>query len=85
VPWFILFFCLAASLNSLWPGWKIGFGALSKLGGIGLTVTLFLMGTGLNKASLAQVGFRPLLQGITLWALVGTTTLGLILLNWIHG
>lgn len=85
VPWFILFFCLAAFVNSIFPGWKFGSDALSKLAQIGLTVTLFLIGSGLNRASLARVGVRPLLQGLTLWAVVGATTLGLILLNWIHG
>ena len=85
VPWFIFFFCLAAFLNSLFPAWKGGFSLVSRLGTIGLTLTLFLIGTGLNRASLARVGVRPLLQGLTLWILVGTTTLGLILLNWIHG
>lgn len=85
LPWFILFFCLAALLNSLFPGGEIAFDMLSKLGKIGLTVTLFLIGTGLNRQSLARVGVRPLLQGLTLWILVGTSTLGLILLKWIHG
>ena len=85
LPWFILFFCLAAFLNSIFPGGKIAFGMLSKLGEIGLTVTLFLIGTGLNRDSLQRVGVRPLLQGLTLWILVGTSTLGLILLKWIHG
>jgi uncharacterized integral membrane protein (TIGR00698 family) len=85
LPWFILFFCLAAFLNSLFPAGKIAFGMLSRLGEIGLTVTLFLIGTGLNRDSLARVGVRPLLQGLTLWILVGTSTLGLILLKWIHG
>ena len=85
LPWFILFFCLAAFLNSLFPTGKIAFGMLSRLGEIGLTVTLFLIGTGLNRDSLARVGVRPLLQGLTLWILVGTSTLGLILLKWIHG
>jgi uncharacterized integral membrane protein (TIGR00698 family) len=85
LPWFILFFCLAAFLNSLFPAGKIAFGMLSRLGEIGLTITLFLIGTGLNRDSLARVGVRPLLQGLTLWILVGTSTLGLILLKWIHG
>jgi len=85
LPWFILFFCLAAFLNSLFPAGKIAFGTLSRLGEIGLTITLFLIGTGLNRDSLARVGVRPLLQGLTLWILVGTSTLGLILLKWIHG
>ena len=82
-PWFILLFCLAALLNTLLPA-KQAFGALSHLGKSGLTVTLFLIGTGLNRKTLQRVGLRPLLQGLTLWIIVGTSTLALILLNWIH-
>jgi hypothetical protein len=47
-------------------------------------VTLYLIGTGLSRATLRQVGVRPLLQGIVLWALVGPTALVLIRLGWIH-
>jgi uncharacterized integral membrane protein (TIGR00698 family) len=83
-PWFILLFCLAALLNTLLPAYNGAFGALNHLGKIGLTVTLFLIGTGLNKQTLAKVGVRPLLQGLILWLIVGSTTLALILGNWIH-
>ncbi len=83
-PWFILLFCLAALLNTLLPAFSGTFGALNHLGRIGLTVTLFLIGTGLNKKTLAKVGVRPLLQGLILWVIVGSTTLALILGNWIH-
>jgi len=55
------------------------FGGLNHLGKIGLTVTLFLIGTGLNKQTLSRVGFRPLLQGLALWVVVGASTLALIL------
>lgn len=83
-PWFILIFCLAALLNSVLPAWNHAFSALNQLGKSGLTVTLFLIGTGLNRKTLQRVGFRPLLQGLTLWIIIGTSTLALILLNWIH-
>jgi uncharacterized integral membrane protein (TIGR00698 family) len=83
-PWFIVFFCFAALLNTLLPPFSGTFGALNHLGRIGLTVTLFLIGTGLNKKTLAKVGVRPLLQGLILWVIVGSTTLALILGNWIH-
>jgi uncharacterized integral membrane protein (TIGR00698 family) len=83
-PWFILLFCLAALLNTLLPAFNPAFGTLNRLGKIGLTVTLFLIGTGLNKKTLQHVGFRPLLQGLSLWIIVGTGALALILLNWIH-
>jgi uncharacterized integral membrane protein (TIGR00698 family) len=83
-PWFILLFCLAALLNTLLPSYSGAFGALNHLGRIGLTVTLFLIGTGLNKQTLAKVGLRPLVQGMILWVIVGSTTLALIMGNWIH-
>jgi uncharacterized integral membrane protein (TIGR00698 family) len=82
-PWFILLFCLAALLNTLLPAFTPTFGVLNHLGKIGLTVTLFLIGTGLNKQTLKRVGARPLLQGLALWIIVGTGTLALILFNWI--
>jgi len=83
-PWFILLFCIAALLNTLLPTFNPAFATFSRLGKIGLTVTLFLIGTGLNKQTLKKVGVRPLLQGLTLWIIVGSATLALILVNWIH-
>jgi len=83
-PWFILFFVLAALLNTLLPSLRTTFGVLSHLGKNGLTVTLFLIGTGLNKQTLQSVGLRPLLQGVVLWTIVAAGSLGLILAKWIH-
>jgi uncharacterized integral membrane protein (TIGR00698 family) len=83
-PWFILLFCLAALLNTLLPGLSSTFGVLNHLGRLGLTVTLFLIGTGLNRETLKQVGVRPLLQGLALWIIVGGSTLVLIAFNWIR-
>ena len=82
-PWFILLFCLAALLNTLLPA-NPAFAALNQLGKNGLTVTLFLIGSGLNKQTLQHVGFRPLLQGLILWIIVGAGSLALILSNWIY-
>src|SRR5580704_5604618 len=83
-PWFILLFCLAALLNTLLPGLGSTFGVLNHLGRLGLTVTLFLIGTGLNRETLTQVGVRPLLQGLALWIVVGAGMLALIMSNWIR-
>jgi uncharacterized integral membrane protein (TIGR00698 family) len=83
-PWFILFFCFATVLNTLLPVFGSAFMALNHLGKIGLTATLFLIGTGLNKQTLQSVGFRPLLQGLALWMIVGIGSLTLICLGWIH-
>jgi uncharacterized integral membrane protein (TIGR00698 family) len=83
-PWFILLFCLAALLNTLLPQFNPAFGALNHMGKLGLTVTLFLIGASLNRETVKKVGVRALLQGLTLWVIVGTSTLALILLDWIR-
>jgi uncharacterized membrane protein YadS len=69
-PWFILLFCLAAVAGTYvrLPGSL--FPELSSLGKAGLTVTLYLIGTGISKSTLKQVGRRSLIQGILLWAIV---------------
>lgn len=77
-PWFILFFCLAAVAATYLPWLGSVYPKLSALGKTGLTVTLYLIGTGISRSTLKQVGVRPLLQGITLWAIVATLSLFLI-------
>ena len=82
-PWFILFFCLAAVANSYLPLFQPVYPELKHLGVIGLTVTLFLIGTGLSMKTLREVGVRPLLQGVLLWIVVAAGSLALIRSGWI--
>jgi uncharacterized integral membrane protein (TIGR00698 family) len=74
-PWFILFFCLAAVANTYFPLSAPAYPFLSRLGKLGLTATLFLIGTGLSKDTLKRVGTRPLVQGVLLWAIVAIASL----------
>jgi uncharacterized integral membrane protein (TIGR00698 family) len=78
LPWFILFFCLAAVVNTYIPA----FGNFDRwafsAGRLGLTATLFLIGTGISLATVKSVGWRPLLQGVLLWIMVATVTLYLV-------
>ena len=74
-PWFILFFCLAAVLNTYVPAISPFSHSIFTLGRLGLTATLFLIGTGISRATLKEVGWRPLLQGVLLWAAVGLASL----------
>lgn len=83
LPWFILFFCLAAVAYTYLPGGQILYAIFSKLGRIGLTVVLFLIGTGLSKETLRRVGARPFLQGILLWVVVAVLSLIAIRGGWI--
>jgi uncharacterized membrane protein YadS len=57
---------------------------LKHLGVIGLTATLYLIGTGLSVETLKRVGVRPLLQGVLLWIVVAIGSLTLIRAGIIH-
>jgi uncharacterized integral membrane protein (TIGR00698 family) len=76
IPWFIGLFVLAAVVRSLLP--QSALGALDGIAAAArevLAVTLFLIGLGLTRSTLHQVGVRPLLQGVLLWLLVGGSSL----------
>jgi uncharacterized integral membrane protein (TIGR00698 family) len=75
LPWFILFFCLAAVINTYVPSTAHLNKALFTLGRFGLTATLFLIGTSISWAALKEVGWRPLAQGLLLWMAVALTSL----------
>jgi len=78
-PYFILLFCLATVVNTYLPSFATFSLTLSNLGKLGLTATLFLIGTSLSRTALRQVGVRPLLQGVVLWIIVAVSSLWLIL------
>jgi uncharacterized integral membrane protein (TIGR00698 family) len=83
-PWFILFFCLAAVANTYVHLLQPAYPVLKHLGVIGLTATLYLIGTGLSMNTIRQVGPRPLLQGVLLWIAVASGSLFFIRAGWIH-
>jgi uncharacterized integral membrane protein (TIGR00698 family) len=82
-PWFIGLFCLAAVCNTYLPAGAHAYSLAVKVAKIGLTATLFLIGSGISVATLKQVGHQPLLQGIILWLLVSIGSLWLIHIGWI--
>ena len=82
-PWFIVFFCAAALLNTYATAAAPLYGWLVALAKVGLRVTLFLIGTSLSLATLRKVGARPLVLGVVLWVIVATFSLWLIQQGWI--
>lgn len=84
VPWFIVFFCLAAAMKTVFPGAAALYTHAVSLGHIGLALTLFLIGTGINFKAVKQAGTRVLLQGVVLWAAIATASLACIRAGWIH-
>jgi uncharacterized integral membrane protein (TIGR00698 family) len=86
-PWFILYFCVAAVAASYVPHYAPQstelFSGLYRLGRAALTVVLFLIGTGITRHTLKEVGMRPLVQGVALWIVVASLSLWAIHAGWI--
>jgi uncharacterized integral membrane protein (TIGR00698 family) len=75
IPYFIGLFILAMIANTYLPQMKSVGPHFVSVAKIGLTVTLFLIGAGLNRTVLKSVGLKPLAQGILLWGFIATATL----------
>lgn len=81
IPWFILFFILAMVANTFLNLPEVLTRSLVWAAKQGLTLTLFLIGAGLSRQVIRQVGIRPMVQGVLLWIFIGAISLGVILLE----
>ena len=81
IPWFIFLFILASVASTYVTRFAHFYGDMNHLGKLGLTATLFLIGTSLSQKTIRQVGFRPLVQGVALWIVVGCASLAAIYYN----
>ena len=75
IPYFIGLFILAMIANTYLPQISNFAPLLISVAKIGLVVTLFLIGSGLNLTVLKSVGFKPFAQGILLWTFIAIVTL----------
>ena len=75
IPYFIGLFILAIIANTYLPQMESVAPHLVSVSKIGLTITLFLIGAGLNRNVLKSVGLKPLAQGVLLWTFIAIATL----------
>jgi len=75
IPYFIGLFILAMVINTYVSKTAIIAPFLVSIAKIGLTLTLFLIGAGLNRNILKSVGVKPLFQGLLLWIFIAIGTL----------
>ncbi|MBF6645676.1 MAG: putative sulfate exporter family transporter [Chlorobi bacterium] len=75
IPYFIGLFVLAMIVNTYIPFVQNFSHYLTGIAKAGLTLTLFLIGCGLNRKLLMSVGFRPLIQGVVLWGIISAAAL----------
>ncbi len=69
-PHFILFFLAAAAAHSLLPQLDSAAAFLYSAAKLGLTLTLFLIGSQLSRDSLKLVGTKAIAQGVLLWIFI---------------
>ena len=79
IPYFIGLFILAVVCNTYFSPVASVAPYLVSIAKTGLTVTLFLIGAGLNSSVLKSVGLLPLLQGVLLWVFIAVGALLAIL------
>ena len=75
IPYFIGLFVLAMIANTYLPFVQQYNHYLTNSAKAGLTLTLFLIGCGLNRKTISSVGFKPLIQGVILWVIISTAAL----------
>ena len=75
IPWFIFLFIGAMLANTYLGIPEKVSAAISGFAKNALGSTLFLIGCGLSVQSVKEVGFRPFLLGISLWAVISVSSL----------
>jgi uncharacterized integral membrane protein (TIGR00698 family) len=79
IPYFVFLFIAAMAANTFIPHIQSIGEIIVVLAKKGLTLTLFLIGTGLTRAAVKSVGLSPFLLGVILWILISTASLLVIL------
>lgn len=80
IPYFIFFFVAAMIVSTYLPQFGTLYSYIGATAKKGLTVTLFLIGSGLSLSAVKAVGAKPLIQGVLLWLIISTFSISAILL-----
>jgi uncharacterized integral membrane protein (TIGR00698 family) len=70
IPYFIFLFILAIILSTYVPFIEDYKGIIVEIAKKGLTLTLFLIGCGLNRSLIINAGLKPIIQGVILWGFI---------------
>lgn len=81
IPYFIFLYIVAMIIATYVPQWQSFYTDAVSFAKVGMLFTLFLIGAGLSKATIKQVGFKPILLGIILWICISVLSASVILLG----
>lgn len=79
IPWFIFMFVGAMIINTYCQLPEALTSALVMIARRGMVVTLFLIGASLSLGTIRSVGSRPLVLALLLWAVIGFSSLAVVL------
>lgn len=80
IPWFIFLYVIAMIIATYVPQFNHFYTSAVSYAKIGMLFTLFLIGAGLSKDVIRQVGFRPIVLGVVLWICISVLSAFTILL-----
>ena len=78
LPLFVIFFLIAALLNSFLQPDEIISGYLKEINRICLLIGLFCIGTQINRESLSKLQFKPIALACLVWSIIIPTSLLLV-------
>jgi len=80
IPWFIFLFVLAMVVNTYCnlPAGLIG--TITLFAKRGMVLTLFLIGASLSLRAIREVGSRPLVLAVLLWAIIGFSSYAVVMI-----
>lgn len=73
-PYFILGFIAASVIRTYVPAIGEFAPNIKMVASVGLAVALYLIGSGITRKTLQNVGFRPLIQGVVLWLFISVAS-----------
>lgn len=74
-PYFILLFVIAMVINTFIPTIQPAALLIVVLAKLSLKLMLFLVGAGLSRKLVREVGLKPFVQGVMLWILISVVSL----------
>jgi len=83
-PWFIGGFVALSAMFTFVPAVAPAAPWIVHGARAALTLTLFFIGAGLDRASVKAVGARPFVLGLLLWLAMGSGTLAAIMVGWVR-
>lgn len=83
-PWFIAGFIAVSALFTFVPGLQPAARPVGLLSHALLTLTLYLIGSGLSRNVVRALGARPLIHALLLWIVMGGASLAAVRIGLIH-